>query len=207
MGRYGESSGVTELDIKPHNLVITPSNVPLLMQCRSIVYEHISAICTHFPSHLPIHIRFPRLQLADEEAGSEHAQALGQDVLGEDVDERWQEDESHGGLVDEEERDELGHRRLEHGLFGVSFPPSLQACHWCFTICCDPTSVFLIWLATSAGRAIADGRTAVGARKAALAKGRRKRAFMLGYLVLRVSATAAELAGLQLAKRSLRGGN
>jgi hypothetical protein len=29
---------------------------------------------------------------------------------------------------------------------------------------------------------MADGRTAVGARKAALAKGRRKRAFMVGYL-------------------------
>jgi hypothetical protein len=35
---------------------------------------------------------------------------------------------------------------------------------------------------------MAEGRTAVGARKAALAKGRRKRAFMLGCLVVRVSA-------------------
>jgi hypothetical protein len=56
------------------------------------------------------------------------------------------------------------------------------------TICCGPTSVFLFWLATRAGRAIADGRTAVGARKAALAKGRRKRVFMMGFLEVRVSA-------------------
>lgn len=56
------------------------------------------------------------------------------------------------------------------------------------TICCGPTSVFLFWLAIRAGRAMTDGRTAVGARKAALAKGRRKRAFMLGYLEMRVSA-------------------
>jgi hypothetical protein len=60
--------------------------------------------------------RFPRLQLADEEAGSEQTHALGQDVLGEDVDERRQEDEGHGGLVDEEEGDKLGHRRLEDSL-------------------------------------------------------------------------------------------
>lgn len=56
------------------------------------------------------------------------------------------------------------------------------------TICWGPASVFLFWLATRAGRAMADGRAAAGARKAALAKGRRKRAFMMGYLVLRVSA-------------------
>lgn len=35
---------------------------------------------------------------------------------------------------------------------------------------------------------MADGRAAAGARKAALAKGRRKRAFMVGYLERRVSA-------------------
>ena len=58
----------------------------------------------------------PRLQLADEETGGEQAHTLGKDVLGEDVDERWQEDEGHGGLVDEEEGDELGHGRLEDGL-------------------------------------------------------------------------------------------
>ena len=52
----------------------------------------------------------------------------------------------------------------------------------CLTICWGVASVFLLWLATRAGRAMVDGRTAVGARKAALAKGRRKRAFMLGYL-------------------------
>jgi hypothetical protein len=41
----------------------------------------------------------------------------------------------------------------------------------------------LFWLAMRAGRAMADGRTAMGARTAALEKGRRKRAaFMLGYL-------------------------
>jgi hypothetical protein len=57
----------------------------------------------------------PRLQLADEETGGEEAHTLGKDVLGEDVDERWQEDEGHGGLVDEEEGDELGHGRLEDG--------------------------------------------------------------------------------------------
>jgi hypothetical protein len=56
------------------------------------------------------------------------------------------------------------------------------------TICCDPTSVFLFWLAMRAGRAI-DGRAAMGARKAAaLAKGRRKRAFMVGYLEFGTSA-------------------
>lgn len=62
-----------------------------------------------FPSAL-------RLQLADEETGSEEAHTLGQDVLGEDVDERREKDEGEGGLVDEEEGDELGHRRLENGL-------------------------------------------------------------------------------------------
>lgn len=58
----------------------------------------------------------PRLQLADEEPGSEEAHTLGQDVLGEDVDERREEDEGDSGLVDEEEGNELGHRRLENGL-------------------------------------------------------------------------------------------
>jgi hypothetical protein len=63
-----------------------------------------------------------RLQLADEETGGEEAHALGQNVLGEDVDERWQQDEGHGGLVDEEEGNELGHGRLEDSLsHGVSF--------------------------------------------------------------------------------------
>jgi len=73
---------------------------PLLIQCHRLFLV------------LPI----PRLQLADEETGSEHAQTLGQDVLGEDVDERWQEDEGHSGFVDEEEGDELGHGRLEDSL-------------------------------------------------------------------------------------------
>ena len=83
---------------------------PLLIQCHPLFLV------------LPV----PRLQLADEETGSEHAQTLGQDVLGEDVDERWQEDEGHGGLVDEEEGDELGHGRLEDSLLLVlaSFPHS-----------------------------------------------------------------------------------
>ncbi len=58
----------------------------------------------------------PRLQLADEQAGGEQADALGQDVLGEDVDEGGEEDKGHGGLVDEEEGDQLGHGRLEDGL-------------------------------------------------------------------------------------------
>lgn len=66
-----------------------------------------------------LHFGIPRLQLADEEAGSEQAHALGQNVLGEDVDERWQEDESHSGLVDEEEGDKLGHGRLEDHLLFV----------------------------------------------------------------------------------------
>lgn len=66
------------------------------------------SVCWSFPT--------PRLQLADEEAGGEEAHTLGQDVLGEDVDERREEDEGEGGLVDEEEGDELGHRRLEDGL-------------------------------------------------------------------------------------------
>ena len=56
------------------------------------------------------------------------------------------------------------------------------------TICWGPTSVFFwVWLATSAGRAMAAGRTAVGALKAARAKGRRKRAFMLGGVEGRVT--------------------
>jgi len=57
-----------------------------------------------------------RLQLADEQTGGKQAHALGQDVLGEDVDERGQQDKGHGRLVDEEEGDELGHGRLEDGL-------------------------------------------------------------------------------------------
>jgi hypothetical protein len=72
----------------------------------------MSAICT-------LSILFlgcPRLQLADEETGGEQAHALGEDVLGEDVDERWQQDEGHGGLVDEEEGDQLGHGRLQDSL-------------------------------------------------------------------------------------------
>lgn len=70
----------------------------------------------------------PRSQLADEEAGSEQAHTLGQDVLGEDVDERWQEDKGHGGLVDEEEGDELGHGRLEDRLlFNGQFPNTPRA--------------------------------------------------------------------------------
>jgi hypothetical protein len=65
----------------------------------------------------PLHaIIFPRLQLADEQTGGEQAHALRQDVFGHDVDERRQEDKGHGGLVDEEEGDELGHGRLEHRL-------------------------------------------------------------------------------------------
>lgn len=60
-----------------------------------------------------------RLQLADEQAGGEQTHALGQDVLGKDVDERWQEDKGHGRLVDEEEGNELGHGRLEHSLVFV----------------------------------------------------------------------------------------
>lgn len=67
----------------------------------------------------------PRLQLADEEAGSEQAHALGQDVLGEDVDERWQEDKGHGSLVDEEEGDELGHSRLEDRLLSNGQFPNI----------------------------------------------------------------------------------
>ena len=61
-----------------------------------------------------------RLQLADEQARGEKAEALGQDVLGEDVDEGGEEDESHGGLVDEEEGDQLGHGRLEDGLLSLA---------------------------------------------------------------------------------------
>jgi hypothetical protein len=78
-----------------------------------------------------------RLQLADEETGSEEAHALGQDVLGEDVDERWQEDEGHGGLVDEEEGDELGHSRLEDSLSIVlaSLIPPSSLLSFSLTIC------------------------------------------------------------------------
>jgi len=70
-----------------------------------------------------------RLQLADEETGGEETHALGQNVLGKDVDERWQQDEGHGGLVDEKEGDQLGHGRLEDGLSHlVSLPPLHD---WC----------------------------------------------------------------------------
>jgi hypothetical protein len=72
----------------------------------------MSTICTRCPSSFA----YLRLQLADEKTGREQAHALGQDVLREDVDERWQQDEGHSGLVDEEEGDKLGHGRLEHGL-------------------------------------------------------------------------------------------
>jgi hypothetical protein len=74
------------------------------------------------------------------------------------------------------------------------------------TICCDPISVFLFWLAMRAGRAIIDGRAAAGARKAAaLAKGRRKRAFMVGYLEFAGQRAAAEtqLGGIELARGEL----
>lgn len=64
----------------------------------------------------PLGFSLGGLQLADEEAGGEQAHALGQDVLGEDVDERWQEDKGHRRLVDEEEGNELGHGRLEDRL-------------------------------------------------------------------------------------------
>jgi hypothetical protein len=72
----------------------------------------MSAICTHPPPLFPD----LRLQLADEQTAGEQANALGQDVLGEDVDEGGEQDEGHGGLVDEEEGDQLGHGRLEDGL-------------------------------------------------------------------------------------------
>lgn len=72
------------------------------------------------------------------------------------------------------------------------------------TICCDPTSVFLFWLATRAGRAMTEGRTAVGARKATLAKGRRMREFMVGYLR---SAGQRAAVGYQLAAWNLRTGD
>lgn len=56
------------------------------------------------------------LQLADEKAGCKQTHALRQDVLGENVDERWQQDEGYGSLVDEEKGNELGHSRLENSL-------------------------------------------------------------------------------------------
>ena len=67
-----------------------------------------------------------RLQLADEQAGGEQAEALGQDVLGEDVDQGGEEDEGHGGLVDEEEGDQLGHGRLEDGLLLLALSAQQQ---------------------------------------------------------------------------------
>jgi hypothetical protein len=113
-----------------HNECFTSQNLCSFAQCHSIVYEHIPATYTHaFPALLSA-FQSPRLQLADEEARSEQAHALGQDVLGEDVDERRQEDESHGGLVDEEEGDELGHRRLEDSLsLQLAFFPFLASGH------------------------------------------------------------------------------
>jgi len=75
--------------------------------CR--LFVHISTSVSFLPYNL-------RLQLADEQTGGEEAEALGQDVLGEDVDEGGEEDEGHGGLVDEEEGDQLRHGRLEDGL-------------------------------------------------------------------------------------------
>jgi hypothetical protein len=146
-------------------------------------------------------IPYPSLQLADEEAGREQAHALGQNVLGHNVDERRQQDEGHGGLVDEEEGDKLGHGRLEDSLSHSVSGHFLYLPFGPLTICWGPTSVFLFWLAMRAGRAMADGRTAVGARKAALAKGRRRRAFMLGYLEVAGQRAAVEA---QLAVWSLR---
>jgi hypothetical protein len=84
-------------------LITTPA-IPLIVYLTSLLFIHgISS-----------------LQLADEEAGSEEAHTLGKDVLRHDVDQRRDEDESHGGLVDEEEGDELRHGGLEDGLQGVS---------------------------------------------------------------------------------------
>ena len=80
----------------------------------SIVYKHTLTSCTQM---LPFSSRRTRLELADEQTGREEADALGEDVLGHNVDERGQQDEGHGGLVDEEEGDELRHGRLEDRLF------------------------------------------------------------------------------------------
>ena len=71
--------------------------------------------------HISTSVPFPyinrsRLQLADEQTGGEQADALGQDVLGEDEDEGGEQDKGHGGLVDEEEGDQLGHGRLEDSM-------------------------------------------------------------------------------------------
>jgi hypothetical protein len=83
--------------------------------------------------------RSSRLQLADEETGGEEAHALGQNVLGEDVDERWQQDEGHGSLVDEEERNELGHGRLEDSLsHGISLWSPTSGTRY-------PTTHHLLW--------------------------------------------------------------
>lgn len=60
-----------------------------------------------------------RSELADEQTGREETDALGQDVLGHDVDEGREQDEGHGGLVDEEEGDELRHGRLENRLLSL----------------------------------------------------------------------------------------
>ena len=86
------------------------------------------------PSPISVPYQTSRLQLADEKAGREQTHALGQNVLGEDVDERRKQDEGDGGLVDEEEGDELGHRRLEHGLGRVSCQ-DLHLQNMQFTIC------------------------------------------------------------------------
>lgn len=96
----------------------------------------------------------PGLQLADEETGGEEAHALGQDVLGEDVDERWQQDEGHGGLIDEEERDQLGHGRLEHRLLPRISHRSLHrqsATSWAHHLLC--ANFGLLVLARNQGRA------------------------------------------------------
>lgn len=45
---------------------------------------------------------------------------MGQDVLGHDVDKSRQKNKRHGGLVDEEEGDELRHGRLEDGLYRLA---------------------------------------------------------------------------------------
>lgn len=56
------------------------------------------------------------LELADEEAGAHAADVLGQEVLGEEVDEGGDDGESEGGLVDPVEGNELGHAGVEHRL-------------------------------------------------------------------------------------------
>jgi hypothetical protein len=60
------------------------------------------------------------LQLADEQACGHNAHSLGEKILGEKVDERWEEDKGHCGLVDEIEWDKLGHGCLEDVLMIIS---------------------------------------------------------------------------------------